>query len=73
MNDFRLFAKDKGVSMSVMDDIVKSTNNSLTPVVLEERKMNVVAMDVYSRMLYDRIMLDICLIMLKTHVKKGLF
>ena len=55
MNDFRLFAKDKGVSMSVMDDIVKSTNNSLTPVVLEERKMNVVAMDVYSRMLYDRI------------------
>ena len=55
MNDFRLFAKDKGVSMSVMDDIVKSTNNSLTPVVLEERKMNVVAMDVYSRMLYDRL------------------
>ena len=55
MNDFRLFAKDKGVSMSVMDDIVKNTNNSLTPVVLEERKMNVVAMDVYSRMLYDRI------------------
>jgi ATP-dependent Clp protease protease subunit len=34
---------------------VKNVNNSLTPVVLEERKMNVVAMDVYSRMLYDRI------------------
>lgn len=55
MNDFRNFAKDKGVSMSVFDDIVKDVNNSLTPVVLEERKMNVVAMDVYSRMLYDRI------------------
>ena len=55
MNDFRKFAKDKGVSMSVFDDIVKDANNSLTPVVLEERKMNVVAMDVYSRMLYDRI------------------
>lgn len=55
MNDFRKFAKDKGVSMSVFDDIVKDVNNSLTPVVLEERKMNVVAMDVYSRMLYDRI------------------
>ena len=55
MNDFRLFAKDKGVSMSAFDDIVKNVNNSLTPVVLEERKMNVVAMDVYSRMLYDRI------------------
>lgn len=55
MNDFRKFAKDKGVSMSVFDDIVNDVNNSLTPVVLEERKMNVVAMDVYSRMLYDRI------------------
>lgn len=55
MSDFRKFAKDKGVSMSVFDDIVKDVNNSLTPVVLEERKMNVVAMDVYSRMLYDRI------------------
>ena len=55
MNDFRKFAKDKGVSMSVFDDIVKDVNNSLTPVFLEERKMNVVAMDVYSRMLYDRI------------------
>lgn len=55
MNNFRKFAKDKGVSMSVFDDIVKDVNNSLTPVVLEERKMNVVAMDVYSRMLYDRI------------------
>lgn len=55
MDNFRKFAKDKGVSMSVFDDIVKDVNNSLTPVVLEERKMNVVAMDVYSRMLYDRI------------------
>ena len=55
MSDFRKFAKDKGVSMSVFDYIVKDVNNSLTPVVLEERKMNVVAMDVYSRMLYDRI------------------
>lgn len=55
MEDFKKFAKDKGVSMSVFDDIVKDINNSYTPVVLEERKMNVAAMDIYSRMLYDRI------------------
>ena len=53
--DFKLFAKDKGVSSLVCDDFIKDTNNSLTPVVLEERKMNVAAMDIYSRLLYDRI------------------
>lgn len=53
--DFKLFSKDKGISSLVFDDIVKNTNNSLTPVVLEERKMNVAAMDIYSRLLYDRI------------------
>lgn len=55
MKDFRLFAKDKGVSMSVFDDVVKDINNTYAPVVLEERKLNVAAMDIYSRMLYDRI------------------
>lgn len=55
-SEFRKFAKDKNISMSVFDDVVRKTNNSITPVVLEERQMNVVAMDVYSRMLYDRIL-----------------
>ncbi len=56
IKDFRLFAKDKGVSTSVFDQVTKSTVNALTPVVLEERKMNVVGMDIYSRLLYDRIL-----------------
>lgn len=56
VEDFKLFSKDKGVLSSVFDDVVKKTENTLTPVVLEERKMNVVGMDIYSRLLYDRIL-----------------
>lgn len=56
VNDFKLFAKDKGVTSSVFDDVVKKATDTLTPVVLEERKMNVVGMDIYSRLLYDRIL-----------------
>lgn len=56
VDDFKLYSKDRGVSASVFDDVVKKTENALTPVVLEERKMNVVGMDIYSRLLYDRIL-----------------
>ena len=54
--DFRLYAKDKGVSMSVLDDVKKQTINTYTPMILEERQLNVVGLDVYSRLLYDRIL-----------------
>lgn len=52
--DFKLFATDKGVSPSVVESVINKANNSLTPVVLEERQMNVTAVDVFSRLLYDR-------------------
>lgn len=52
--DFKLFAKDKGVSPLLIDDTTKMIENSLTPVILEERQMNVASLDIYSRMLYDR-------------------
>lgn len=55
-NDFKKYATSIGIDSMVLDDIVKKTNNALTPVVLEERKMNVVGMDIYSRLLYDRIL-----------------
>lgn len=55
-NDFKKYATSIGIDSMVVDDIVKKTNNALTPVVLEERKMNVVGMDIYSRLLYDRIL-----------------
>jgi len=52
--DFRNFANSCGVPTSVCDDFTKYINNSLTPVVLEERKLQATAVDVFSRLLYDR-------------------
>lgn len=56
LKDFKLFAKDKHVSTSLLDSVVKRTENALTPVILEERQMNVASMDIFSRLLYDRIL-----------------
>jgi len=51
--DFRKFALDKtSVKPSVLDDTIK---NFTTPFILEERKMNVAQLDVFSRLMYDRI------------------
>jgi ATP-dependent Clp protease protease subunit len=56
IEDFRKFAIDKTkVTPTVFDDVVKSTENSIMPFILEERKMNVTQMDVFSRLLFDRI------------------
>lgn len=49
--DFNLFAKSKGISSSTLLRV----NNSALPYVLEERRLNVQALDIYSRLLYDRI------------------
>lgn len=56
VSDFRKFAKDKtSMCMSVLDDKIKSAENFVMPYILEERKLNVTSMDVYSRLLMDRI------------------
>ena len=49
--DFNLFAKSKGISSSTLHRV----SNSALPYVLEERRLNVQALDIYSRLLYDRI------------------
>lgn len=54
--DFRHFAIDKvGMSPSVIDDEISKVNNHLTPYILEERQLNVATFDVFSRLMYDRI------------------
>ena len=54
--DFRHFAIDKvGMSPSVVDDKIGKVNNHLTPYILEERQLNVATFDVFSRLMYDRI------------------
>jgi ATP-dependent Clp protease protease subunit len=54
--DFRHFAIDKTkASPSVVDDVIKKQNSLLTPYILEERELNVATFDVFSRLMYDRI------------------
>ena len=52
---FGLYAKDRGISSLSMDYYNKRIENSLTPYILEERQMNVTAMDVFSRLMMERI------------------
>ena len=55
--EFKKFAiKDQGINSMYYDKIVSSMNPvGLTPNIIEERQMNIVAMDVFSRLMMDRI------------------
>ena len=53
--DFKVFAKDYNVSTSKLDYYNKRIENSMTPYVLEERHLNVTQMDVFSRLMLERI------------------
>jgi ATP-dependent Clp protease protease subunit len=54
-NEFRKFAvKGQGINSLVVDQYMQTITN-LTPNIIEERKMNAVAMDVFSRLMMDRI------------------
>ena len=55
--EFKKFAtKDQGISSTYYNDIVSSMfPRGLTPNIIEERQMNAVAMDVFSRLMMDRI------------------
>lgn len=54
-NEFRKFAlKERGISSLVLDDYINEVTN-LTPNIIEERRMNAIAMDVFSRLMMDRI------------------
>ncbi len=54
--DFRHFASDKrGISSMVIDDVVSAQNHYLNPYILEERQLNVTQMDVFSRLMMERI------------------
>jgi ATP-dependent Clp protease protease subunit len=56
MNDFEKFAiRHLGINSMVLDDVVKAQNTYLNPYILEERKLNVTQMDVFSRLMMDRV------------------
>lgn len=56
MNEFRKFATSHlGMSGLVVDDVMKTQNEYLNPYILEERQLNVTQMDVFSRLMMERI------------------
>ena len=56
INDFKKFARaNAGVSSMVLDDFIKSQAGYLNPYILEERQLNVTQLDVFSRLMMDRI------------------
>ena len=55
-NDFKKFAtKHLGMNSMVLDDVIKAQSQYLNPYILEERQLNVTQMDVFSRLMMDRI------------------
>ena len=56
MNDFRKYAtKHLGINSMVLDDVLKAQAHYLNPYILEERQLNVTQMDVFSRLMMERI------------------
>jgi ATP-dependent Clp protease, protease subunit len=54
--EFRKYAtKHAGISSMVVDQVIDAGIVGLTPNIIEERRMNAVAMDVFSRLMMDRI------------------
>lgn len=55
-SEFEKYAvKHKGISSNTLNDYSKYIVTNLTPNIIEERPMNVAVMDVYSRLMMDRI------------------
>ena len=55
-SEFEKYAvKHKGMSSNTLDSYGKHLVTALTPNIIEERPMNVAVMDVYSRLMMDRI------------------
>lgn len=55
-SEFEKYAvKHRGISSNTLDSYTKHLVTGLTPNIIEERPMNVAVMDVYSRLMMDRI------------------
>jgi ATP-dependent Clp protease protease subunit len=55
-DEFKKYAvHHHGISSTVVEDYMKHSITNLTPNIIEERRMNAVSMDVFSRLMMDRI------------------
>lgn len=54
--EFKRFAKSEGVSSSKLNYYENQIQGSMTPYILEEREMRVTQMDIFSRLMMDRLL-----------------
>ncbi len=54
-NDFLKFAIDKGMNSMHVENAMNASASYISPSILEERQLNVTQMDVFSRLMMDRI------------------
>ncbi len=55
-NEFRRYAtKHRGISSSTFDSYTKHNIGNVTPYIIEERQLNITQMDVFSRLMMDRV------------------
>lgn len=55
-NEFKNYAmKERGISSLTLDRYTSVHNNYISPMIIEERQMNIATMDVFSRLMMDRI------------------
>jgi len=55
IKDFNKFAVSNGISSNTLYGYQKHTNGMISPTIIEERSLNVATMDVFSRLMADRI------------------
>lgn len=55
-HDFKKYAADRfGISSLTMQRYISASNSYISPTIIEERQLNVASMDVFSRLMMDRI------------------
>ncbi|MCK9256104.1 MAG: ATP-dependent Clp protease proteolytic subunit, partial [Bacteroidales bacterium] len=55
-NDFRKYAiHNRGINGLAFDQYTSIYNNYISPTIIEERSLNIATMDVFSRLMMDRI------------------
>ena len=55
-DDFKKYAtKHRGISSMTLHNFTSAYNSYISPTIIEERQLNVASMDVFSRLMMDRI------------------
>lgn len=55
-NEFKKYAvKHAGINSLTLDQYTSTVNNYISPTIIEERQLNIATMDVFSRLMMDRI------------------